>query len=294
MKNEYDIEELLSTKGFDELSADEKEFVLNALDSEKAYNDLRQVIQSFREIKEDEVPEALREKTMAAFEQAFDAPKRNIITLDANKKNRNIIKPLVYILVAASVLVAVFLFLPQTEHSKNSQLAENKTELKKDSISPKSEAKSNTAEAKNAKTDLKAEPVAESVEVESEKEDAPEAPKLSKQSIEISEESAEQTLIAADKDPENAFSDAIDDSAFQEIAQDNFKSTVEEPQATAADLAAAPQPVQDSYVRMQEAERGNSAKSQSFKMPKNTANKDDDVLQIFKLRKLKTPHYVAY
>jgi len=143
MKNNHNIEELVAEKDFDQLSDTQKEMVIKELGTEEAYTEMRNFVLAFQNEDEEQAPAEMRQNIMDAYDKQHKKSTKKIIPLW--KPGKNVLKqPLTYALVAASVLIAVFILLPYSSNNIKPQLAENKSkkEINKEET-PKTEKKSN-------------------------------------------------------------------------------------------------------------------------------------------------------
>lgn len=136
MDNKNNIEEWVAKRNFEELSEAEKAIAVEALDSEEAYSDIRKIVISFQADDDVAPPTAVHQNIMDAFDAHNRDEQTKIVPITAPKQKGSR-KILAYALLAASVLIAVFLILPQKNHIKE-QIAENKSEkvLNSDSVLP--------------------------------------------------------------------------------------------------------------------------------------------------------------
>lgn len=143
MENNHNIEELVAEKDFDQLSDTQKEMVIKELGTEEAYTEMRNFVLAFQNEDEEQAPAEMRQNIMDAYDKQHKKSTKKIIPLW--KPGKNVLKqPLTYALVAASVLIAVFILLPYSSNNIKPQLAENKSkkEINKEET-PKTEKKSN-------------------------------------------------------------------------------------------------------------------------------------------------------
>ncbi|NEN24430.1 hypothetical protein G3O08_13040 [Cryomorpha ignava] len=125
MENKYDIEAWVATRSFDELSEAEKTFVIEELGSQVAYSEMRRIVLSIQSEDEEIMPGFVRQNIMNAFDSHYRSSDEKIIPM-VKSKTQGYKKILVYGLIAASILVAVFLILPEKNSNSNKQIAENK------------------------------------------------------------------------------------------------------------------------------------------------------------------------
>ena len=144
MENNHNIEDLVAEKDFDQLSDYQKEMVLRELGTEEAYTEMRNFVLTFKDEAEEEAPAAMRKNIMDAFDAHHKDSDKKIIAL-WKPQTKAYKQPLIYLLLAASLLFAVYIFLPDSNGVNKPQLAENKSkkEISSDTA-PKTERKYNT------------------------------------------------------------------------------------------------------------------------------------------------------
>ncbi len=143
MENNHNIEELVAEKDFNNLSNAQKVMVIKELGTKEAYTEMRNFVLAFQNEDEEQAPAEMRQKIMDAYDKQHIKSAKKIIPFW--KPGNNVIRqPLTYALIAASLLIAVFILLPYSSNNNNPQLAENKSkkEISKEE-SPQTEKKSN-------------------------------------------------------------------------------------------------------------------------------------------------------
>lgn len=225
MENKYDIEEWVATRSFNELSESEKEIVIKQLGSPAAYTEMRRIVISFQSEDSEIVPSAVRHNILDAFDSHHSSSDKKIISI-SKPKEKGYKKVLAFALLAASILIVVFLILPEKENLQNTQIAENK--VKKEISSDSVESKQNVSSDLENSTDMgfkkeeeissqaKAPILEDSENMENHIEES-ESYEMSKGNIQSNSEKSDKK--DAPRNKYNANEDALNNKEFREIAE---------------------------------------------------------------------------
>lgn len=236
MDKKYDIEEWVATRSFEELNEAEKAFVVSELGSKAGYTEMRRIVLSFQSENEEIVPGSVRHNIMDAFDLHHGSSDKKIIPI-AQPRERKYKKVMAYVLLAASIIVAVFLILPDKSKSSNQQIAENKIkkEITSDSAEHRAKAKSDIEETAKAENNVK----------EEEFKSQPTAPHLkdSKTAEEDMVETESQEM--SDENIQSFSAESDNDYAGSTQAVVITDAMQERDEKSVAEIAAPPQPVQE-------------------------------------------------
>lgn len=282
MDNKYDIEEWVVTRGFEELTEAEKAIVINQLGSQTAYTDMRRIVLSFQSEDEEIIPSSVRHNIMDAFDLHHESADKKIIPI-AEPKDRSYKKVIAYALLAASILVGVFLISQYNNSSKNQQIAENKikNEISSDSIEP----------AQNIKKEVENTEDTENLEKEQENIQEPKAPefevnknheeyKAETESFETNNRNGQSFSVKTDKDyvvreEANVSSDAMQVMEEQSIDE----------------IAAPPKPVLEMSL---DQENEYSSQLQQTRSSESLSKSKNTPVFTFKIEGFSQNHYTSY
>lgn len=160
--DKYDITELLATKTFEELTADERQYALTELGSAHEYREMYAVVNGAQQLDEAAPSNTLRNNIMDAFDQVHSEEKK-IIPFYIQNKNK-----IIAMLASAAVLTIVFIAGMDRVNKQNNQLAEATTrnEIKTKDTTHTASKGTAMEELSETNVEQKSEPPIESLEKE--------------------------------------------------------------------------------------------------------------------------------
>lgn len=282
MDNKYDIEEWIGTRGFEELTEAEKAIIINELGSQAAYTEMRKIVLSLQTENEEIIPSSVRHNIMDAFDLHHGSTEKKIIPI-AKPRDSSYKKVIAYALLAASIIVGVFLILPDKSNSSNQQIAENKIkkEISSDSLEPTQNVKKeveNTEHTENLEMeqDIKLEPNAPALEDSKNQEKY----KSETESFETDNENAQSFSAKSDKDYEVRDKAYGSTDAIQEMEEQSV-----------AKIAAPPPPVQEMSL---DQENEYSSERQQARGSKSLSKSKNAPVFRFKIESFTQNHYTSY
>lgn len=279
MEKKYDIEEWASTRDFEELGEKEKTTVIEALGSEEAYTDMRKIILSFQSQDQDLMPNDLHQSIMDSFDLHHRKSRGKIIPIiKSGSGAKNI---LVYAMLAASIIVGVFLLLPWKNTKSDNQLADNssKKEISMDSVLPQQNTERDSQET-NAEDLVEK----EFIKTQSESRELKDINNLEKYPEIVFDQTNNKS---AEKFSQNSDQS---DSASNKMTG-NISSFLDDKDEEIVEITAPPRPVED---RLLNEDKNDSYAVRQSVEAESIQRKRENSNDLFKVEMFELNHYTSY